>query len=128
MDPIADMLTAIRNAQASRLETTTVHASKMKVALLTILKNQKMIKGFTVSTDTAKPTITIELQYMNRLPVISHLRRISKPGLRVYAKRTNLPRPLRGMGFAILSTPAGLITDSEARKLGVGGEIICEVW
>lgn len=128
MDPIANMLTAIRNAQASRLATTTVPASKVKVALLTILKNEKLISGFTVSTDTAKPTITIELQYSNRLPAISHIRRISKPGLRVYAKRSNLPRPLRGMGIAILSTPAGLVTDKEARKLGVGGEIICEVW
>lgn len=127
MDPIADMLTAIRNAQAAQLSQVTVPASKLKMAILTILKKEGYIENVTLS-EGPKPTIAVELRYANRRPAISHLRRISKPGLRVYRKRTDLPRPLRGMGLAILSTPNGVVTDKEARKLGVGGEILCEVW
>lgn len=127
MDPIADMLTAIRNAQAVQRPTVTVSASKVKQAILKLLKRENYIEGFTTS-EGAKPTITIELRYENRRPVINHIRRISTPGLRIYRKRTDLPRPLRGMGMAIISTPQGVITDKEARKLGVGGELICEVW
>jgi small subunit ribosomal protein S8 len=127
MDPISDMLTSIRNAQMARLESVTVPASKVKTAILTILKREGFIANFTVS-DEAKATATITLRYANRQPAINHLRRISKPGLRVYAKHNELPRPLNGMGIAIISTPAGVLTDKEARKVGRGGEIICEVW
>lgn len=127
MDPIADMLTAIRNAQAAGLTSVTFPASKTKMAILSILKKEGYIEDVTTEAGT-KPTITVALRYANRRPAISHLRRISTPGLRVYRKRSELPRPLRGMGIAILSTPHGVVTDKEARKLGVGGEILCEVW
>lgn len=127
MDPISDMLTSIRNAQAAKLESVTVPASKAKAAILTILKREGFIEDFETSKES-KPTTTISLRYNNRQPVIGHLRRISKPGLRVYRKAAELPRPLHGMGIAIISTPAGVVTDKEARKLGVGGELICEVW
>lgn len=127
MDPISNMLTSIRNAQMARLESVTVPASKVKTAILTILKREGFIADFTVS-DEVKATATITLRYANRQPAINHLRRISKPGLRVYAKHNELPRPLNGMGIAIISTPAGVLTDKEARKVGRGGEILCEVW
>jgi small subunit ribosomal protein S8 len=127
MDPIADMLTSIRNAQMAQLPSTTVPASKTKAAILAILKRENYIEDFKTNAGT-KPTITIELRYDNRRPAISHIRRISKPGLRVYRKRSDMPRPLRGMGIAIVSTPQGVVTDKEARKLGVGGELLCEVW
>jgi small subunit ribosomal protein S8 len=127
MDPIADMLTAIRNAQAVQHDSLTVPASKLKQAILTILKRENYIEDF-ATTEDAKPTILITLRYNNRRPAISHIRRVSKPGLRIYRKRGELPRPLRGMGLAIISTPGGVVTDKEARKLGVGGEILCEVW
>lgn len=127
MDPIADMLTAIRNAQAARLETVTIPASKMKVAILDILKREGYIEDYSTNGE-AKSVLTVTLRYHNREGAIDHLRRISKPGLRVYKKRTDLPRPLRGMGIAILSTPSGVLTDKEARKKGVGGELLCEIW
>lgn len=127
MDPIADMLTAIRNAQAVQHESLTVPGSKLKQAILTILKREGYIEDFSVTED-AKPTLLITLRYNNRRPAISHIRRVSKPGLRIYRKRDELPRPLRGMGLAIISTPGGVLTDKQARKLGVGGEILCEVW
>lgn len=127
MDPISDMLTAIRNAQMARLASVTVPASKVKTAILTILKREGFIADFTVSTDV-KSKITIALKYDNRRPVINHLRRISKPGLRIYAKHNELPKPLNGMGIAIISTPTGVLTDKEARKVGTGGEVLCEIW
>lgn len=127
MDPIADMLTAIRNAQAAKLASVTLPASKTKAAILTILKREAYIENFSVSDDIKK-TLTIELRYNNRLPAITHVKRVSKPGLRIYRKRSELPRPLRGLGIAILSTPSGIVTDREARKLGTGGEILCEIW
>lgn len=127
MDPIADMLTAIRNAQSARLASVTVPASKVKTAILTILKREGFIADFTVSAD-AKPKATVTLKYDNRRPVINHLRRISKPGLRIYAKHNELPKPLNGMGVAIISTPNGVLTDKEARKIGTGGEVLCEIW
>lgn len=127
MDPISDMLTAIRNAQLARLESTSVPASTVKTAILAIFKREGFISDFTVNTDV-KPRITIALRYNNRLPVINHIRRISKPGLRIYAKHNELPRPLNGMGIAIISTPSGVLTDKEARKIGTGGEVLCEIW
>ncbi len=127
MDTIADMLTIIRNAQAARLRTATVPASKVKAAILTILKKEGFIEDFSQDAEN-KNKITIALRYNNRQPAINTIRRISKPGLRIYRKRDSMPRPLRGLGIAIVSTPAGVLTDKEARKLGVGGEVICEVW
>lgn len=127
MDPIADMLTAIRNALAAQKAEVIVPASKVKTAILAILAREGYVKSFR-QVEEGHPATVIELKYNDKLPAIGHLRRISKPGLRVYRRRTDLPRPLRGMGIAILSTPSGVITDKEARKLGVGGEVICEVW
>lgn len=127
MDPIADMLTAIRNAQAARLDSVTVPASKLKLAILTLLKRENFIEDFSTEAGP-KPTVKIVMRYNNRQPVITHLRRISKPGLRIYKKRSELPRPLNGLGMAIISTPQGILTDKEARKLGLGGELICEIW
>ncbi len=127
MDPIADMLTAIRNAQAVRLPMLTVQASKVKVAILAILKREGYIEDYSVSDDK-KAVITVTLRYFDKQPAIHHIRRISKPGLRNYTKRNTIPRPLRGMGLAIISTPAGVLTDKEARQKGVGGEVLCEVW
>ena len=127
MDTIADMLTIIRNAQAARLRTATVPASKVKAAILTILKKEGFIEDFSQDAEN-KNKITIALRYNNRQPAINTIRRISKPGLRIYRKRDSMPRPLRGLGIAIVSTPAGVLTDKEARKLGVCGEVICEVW
>ncbi len=127
MDPIANMLTAIRNAQATKLPLLTVQASKVKVAILAILKREGYIEDYTVSDDQ-KSVVTITLRYHDKLPAISHIKRISKPGLRNYTKRTAIPRPLRGMGLAIISTPAGVLTDKEARQKGVGGEVLCEIW
>lgn len=127
MDPISEMLTSIRNAQMARHLTVSTPASKIKMAILTILKREGYIEDFATDGES-KPRINITLKYNNRLPVINHIRRISKPGLRVYTKRNELPRPLRGMGTAIISTPAGVLTDKEARKLKVGGELLCEIW
>ena len=127
MDPIADMLTAIRNAQAVRLPMLTVQASKVKVAILAILKREGYIEDYSVNNDT-KSVITVTLRYYDKQPAIQHIRRISKPGLRNYTKRNGIPRPLRGMGLAIISTPAGVLTDKEARQKGVGGEVLCEIW
>lgn len=127
MDPIADMLTSIRNAQAARLPMVTIPAAKQKQAILDLLKREGYIEAYQVS-EGPKATIQVTLRYNDRQPVINHLKRVSKPGLRVYRKRGELPRPLRGMGLAIISTPSGMLTDREARKQGLGGEIICEVW
>lgn len=127
MDPIANMLTSVRNAHTAGLSTVVVPGSKLKLAILAILKREGYIENMEQSGDV-KPVITIALRYNNRLPAISHVRRVSTPGLRVYRKRNELPRPLRGMGIAILSTPQGVLTDREARKQGLGGEVLCEVW
>jgi small subunit ribosomal protein S8 len=127
MDPIADMLTAIRNAQSARLASVTVPASKVKTAILAILKREGFVADVIVSADI-KPKATVTLKYDNRRPVINHIRRISKPGLRIYAKHNELPKPLNGMGIAIISTPNGVLTDKEARKVGTGGEVLCEIW
>lgn len=127
MDPISNMLTAIRNAQAVLHPSLMVPDSKLKRAILTILKREGFIENFSL-TESPKPMLLIELRYHNHRPAIAQLRRVSKPGLRIYRKRNDLPRPLRGMGMAIVSTPNGVLTDREARKLGLGGEILCEVW
>lgn len=128
MDPISDMLTSLRNAQASRLETITVKASKIKEAILAILKEEGYIEDYSLSEDIVKPELTVTLRYNNRQPAISHLKRISKPGLRVYRKRSEIRRPLQGLGLAIISTPAGILSDRSAKQKGLGGEILCEVW
>ena len=129
-DPIADMLTRIRNANTAKHDVVEVPASKMKKAISGILLNEGYIKGFEVKEDGVKSTIRITLKYGKdkNEKIISGIKKISKPGLRVYADTDNLPKVLGGLGTAIISTNKGVITDKEARKLGVGGEVIAFIW
>ncbi|MCC2252911.1 30S ribosomal protein S8 [Ruminococcus sp. CLA-AA-H200] len=129
-DPIADMLTRIRNANTAKHDTVDVPASKMKVAIANILLDEGYIAKYDLVEDGHFQTIHITLKYGadKNEKVISGLKRISKPGLRVYASTENLPKVLGGLGTAIISTNKGVVTDKEARKLGVGGEVLCYVW
>ena len=129
-DPIADMLTRIRNGLQAGHDTVAIPASKMKVEIARILKQEGFINNYTVAGDTAKDkTITIELKYgPDNQKVITGLKRISKPGLRVYAKGDNVPRVLNGLGVAIISTSKGLMSDRDVRKANLGGEVVAYVW
>ena len=129
-DPIADMLTRIRNGLSAEHDTVAIPASKMKVEIARILKQEGFINGYSVEGETAKEkTITVELKYgPDKEKVITGLKRISKPGLRVYAKGDNVPRVLNGLGIAIISTSKGLMTDRDARKQNLGGEVVAYVW
>ena len=129
-DPIADMLTRIRNANTAKHDTVDVPASKMKLAIAQILLDEGYIQKFDVIEDGAFKTIRITLKYGSTKDekIISGIKRISKPGLRIYAGKDELPKVLGGLGIAIVSTNNGVITDKEARKLKVGGEIIAYVW
>lgn len=129
-DPIADMLTRIRNANTAKHDIVEVPSSKMKKAISEILLNEGYIKGFEVKEDGVKSTIRITLKYGKdkNEKIISGIKKISKPGLRVYADTHNLPKVLGGLGTAIISTNKGVITDKEARRLGVGGEVIAFIW
>jgi small subunit ribosomal protein S8 len=130
-DPIADMLTRLRNANTAFHDDVVMPSSKVKEALAKILVSEGYVEGFTVEQDAERPfpRLRITLKYSpDRKRTISGLRRVSKPGLRVYTKATDVPRVLGGMGIAILSTNQGLMTDREARQRRVGGEILCHVW
>ena len=129
-DPIADMLTRIRNANTAKHDTVDVPASKMKIALADILVDEGYIAKYDLVEDGSFKTLHITLKYGvdKNEKVISGIKRISKPGLRVYANTEDIPRVLGGLGIAILSTNKGVVTDKEARKLGVGGEVLCFVW
>ena len=129
-DPIADMLTRIRNANTAKHDTVDVPASKMKLAIADILVKEGYIAKYEVLEDGAFKTIRITLKYGadKNEKIITGLKRISKPGLRVYANSEDMPKVLGGLGTAIVSTNKGVITDKEARKLGVGGEILCFIW
>jgi small subunit ribosomal protein S8 len=128
-DPVADMLTRVRNASLAHLEATSMPSSKIKVNLAKVLEQEGYIAGFSIEATEPQPTLTVRLKYgPNRERVITGLRRISKPGLRVYVKRTEIPRVLGGLGVAILSTNEGLVTDRTARSRGLGGEIVAYVW
>jgi small subunit ribosomal protein S8 len=129
-DPIADMLTRIRNANTAKHDTVDVPASKMKLAIANILLDEGYIAKYDLVEDGAFKTIHITLKYGadKNEKVISGLKRISKPGLRVYANTEDIPKVLGGLGTAIISTNKGVVTDKEARKLGVGGEVLCFVW
>ena len=129
-DPIADMLTRIRNGLSAEHDTVVIPASKMKVEIARILKQEGYINGYSVEGETAKEkTITVELKYgPDKQKVITGLKRISKPGLRVYAKGDNVPRVLNGLGIAIISTSKGLMNDRDARKQNLGGEVVDYVW
>ena len=124
-DPIADMLTRIRNANAALHETVDIPASRVKAAILTILVQE----GFIASAEVIENTIKVTLKYgSNKEKVITGIKRISKPGLRVYAKKEELPRVLGGLGIAVISTSKGVMSDKQARKEGLGGEVIAYVW
>ena len=128
-DPIADMLTRIRNANTVGHATVEIPASKMKKAIAEILKEEGYIRGYEVIEDGKQGIIKVSMKYgAHKEKVISGIKKISKPGLKKYAKADDVPRVLGGLGIAIISTSNGLITDKQARKLGVGGEVICYVW
>lgn len=128
-DPIADMLTRIRNGNNAKHETVDVPASNIKKEIAKILLNEGFIKGFDVIDDGKQGIIRIQFKYeKDNQKVISGIKRISKPGLRVYVDNTEIPKVLGGLGIAILSTSKGIMTDKNARKSGIGGEVICYVW
>ena len=128
-DPIADMLTRIRNANIVGHETVEIPASKMKKSIAEILLTEGFIKNFEIVEDNKQGIIKVEMKYGdNKEKVINGIKKISKPGLKVYAKATDIPKVLGGLGIAIISTSKGVVSDKEARKLRVGGEVICYVW
>jgi small subunit ribosomal protein S8 len=128
-DPVADMLTRIRNANKALQDTVEMPASRMKEEIARLLKEEGYIKDYRVERGESFDTLVVELKFgRNRERVITDLKRVSKPGRRVYAKKDRLPRVLGGMGVAILSTSGGLITSRRAQELGVGGEVVCFVW
>jgi small subunit ribosomal protein S8 len=128
-DPIADLLTRIRNASLARHDHADVPSSKLKLALVGVLKKEGFIKDYEFRKEGVGGTIRVQLAYTGkREPAISGLDRVSKPGLRVYTSRGEIPRVYGGLGVAILSTPQGVMTGKEARKRGVGGEVLCHVW
>jgi small subunit ribosomal protein S8 len=127
-DPIADMLTRIRNAATAKHTRVLIPASKMKLAIARVLKEEGYVKDIEVLKDTTQGTIRLTLRYVDKKPVITQLQRVSKPGLRVYTKKADIPLVRGGLGTAILSTPQGLMTGHRAYKEGLGGEVICYVW
>ena len=127
-DPIADMLTRIRNANAQKHETVDVPASKLKKSIAEILLDEGYIKAFEEIEDNSQGIIRITLKYVNKQKVISGLKRVSKPGLRVYATKDELPKVLGGLGIALISTSKGIMTDKKARQEGIGGEVLAFVW
>ena len=128
-DPIADLLTRIRNAGVPRHRTVTMPSSNMKEAICRVLKDEKYIRGFDVSEEAPRRTLKVFLDYRNKSePVISGIQRVSKPGRRVYSGAAQMPRVLDGLGVAIVSTSRGIMTSDEARQRRLGGEVLCNVW
>ncbi|MEN6358220.1 MAG: 30S ribosomal protein S8 [Armatimonadota bacterium] len=128
-DPVADLLTRIRNANSAKHDFVEVPAAKLSMEILRILRDEGFIKNYESLKDRKFPTAKIALKYGPRQEkIISNLKRVSKPGLRVYAKRDKVPRVLRGLGVAVISTSRGVMTDRDARKLGIGGEVLCYIW
>ena len=126
-DPIADLLTRIRNAQLARKTEVSVSSSKLKTALVKVLKEEGYVADFRTASEGAKHTLTIELKYFDGRPVIDRLERVSRPGLRIYRSKSELPKIQGGLGTAIVSTPKGVMTDKQARAIGQGGEVLCIV-
>jgi small subunit ribosomal protein S8 len=126
-DPIADMLTRIRNGQKARKVSVSMPASTAKEAVAVVLKDEGYITSFETSGEGAEKALSVELKYFEGKPVIENVKRISRPGLRVYRGKEELPKVLGGLGIAIVSTSAGVMSDRQARKQGVGGEVICVV-
>lgn len=127
MDPIADMLTRIRNASLTRKQDVLIPFSKVKLAVAKILAKEKYLAAIEIVEEPIK-VIKIQLKYQNKKPVISSLRRVSKTSNRVYVKKEDLPRVLNGFGVAIISTSKGMMTNKEAKKIGLGGELVCEIY
>jgi len=126
-DPIADMLTRIRNAQAVDKAVVVMPSSKIKVAIAQVLKDEGYVEGFAVKTDAGKSQLEIALKYYAGRPVIERIERVSRPGLRIYKGRDAIPQVMNGLGVAIVTTPKGVMTDRKARQTGVGGEVLCYV-
>ncbi|MBU0552694.1 30S ribosomal protein S8 [Myxococcota bacterium] len=127
-DPIADLLTRIRNASAVGHDKVHIPASNMKLRIVNLLHEEGFIRNFKVLRDEKQDVICVYLKYRDDSPVITHLERVSKPGRRMYVKTKNLPRVRNGLGIAIISTSRGVMTDHQARSLGLGGEHVCSVW
>ena len=127
-DPIADLLTRVRNAQMAKLKTVSCPSSNVKVAICEVLKDEGYISGFDVVADGAKAQLTIELKYYQGKPVIEEIIRVSKPGLRQYKGKEELPRNRNGLGIVIVSTNKGVMTEKKARAAGIGGEVLCSVF
>jgi small subunit ribosomal protein S8 len=126
-DPIADMLTRIRNAQMVQKAVVAMPASKLKVAIAQVLKDEGYIDNFAVRGESAKPELEVSLKYYAGRPVIERIERVSRPGLRVYKGRHEIPNVMNGLGVAIVTTPKGVMTDRKARQAGIGGEVLCYV-
>jgi small subunit ribosomal protein S8 len=126
-DPIADMLTRIRNAQMVQKVSVAMPASKLKTAIAEVLKSEGYIDNFAVKGEAGKPQLEIALKYYAGKPVIEHIERVSRPGLRVYKGRHDIPNVKNGLGVAIVTTPQGVMTDRKARQAGIGGEVLCYV-
>ncbi len=126
-DPIADMLTRIRNAQLAEKATVSMPSSKLKVAIAAVLKDEGYVDNFAVRENEGKPMLEIALKYYAGRPVIERIERVSKPGLRIYKGSNDIPRVMNGLGVAIVSTPKGVMTDRKARASNIGGEVLCIV-
>jgi small subunit ribosomal protein S8 len=126
-DPIADMLTRIRNAQIVQKAVVTMPSSKLKIAIAQVLKDEGYIDGFSVRSEGAKSELEVTLKYHAGRPVIERIERVSRPGLRIYKGRDAIPQVMNGLGVAIVTTPKGVMTDRKARQTGVGGEVLCYV-
>jgi small subunit ribosomal protein S8 len=126
-DPIADMLTRIRNAQIVEKTSVVMPSSKLKVAIAKVLKDEGYIDGYAVKGEGGKPELEIALKYYAGRPVIERLERVSRPGLRIYKGRHDIPQVMNGLGVAIVTTPKGVMTDRKARAAGIGGEVLCYV-
>jgi len=126
-DPIADMLTRIRNAQSVEKVSVVMPSSKLKVAIAKVLKDEGYIDSFSVRGEAARPELEIALKYYSGKPVIERIERVSRPGLRIYKGRHDIPQVMNGLGVAIVTTPQGVMTDRKARQVGIGGEVLCYV-
>ncbi len=126
-DPIADMLTRIRNGQSANKKSVTMPSSKLKLSIAKVLQEEGYIRGFSKGEVDGHPALIVELKYFNGKPVIEEIQRVSKPGLRIYKSKDELPKVLGGLGIAIVSTSSGVMTDRAARKAGMGGEVLCVV-
>jgi small subunit ribosomal protein S8 len=126
-DPVADLLTRIRNGQSAGKANVSLDSSKIKTAITRVLKDEGYVADFHIAAETGKPRLTIDLKYFEGRPVIDRIERVSRPGLRIYRSKDDLPKVLGGLGTVIVSTPQGVMTDRQARAIGQGGEVLCIV-